>query len=90
MHKNEVNDPIQQDSEELRRFNLSRGRVLARLWEIANLAPEKTRNGMSQEAPKGSNFIELYKKPRTLKPESRSLNREIRRLSTSKKPKLPR
>jgi hypothetical protein len=37
------------DSEELRRFNLSRDRVLARLWEIADLAPEKTRNGLSAQ-----------------------------------------
>ena len=40
---------VEQDTEELRRFNLSRGQVLARLWEIANLAPEMTRNGMSAQ-----------------------------------------
>ena len=59
MHKNEVNDPIEQDSEELRRFNLSRGRVLARLWEIANLAPEKTRNGMSAQVKALSMIIAI-------------------------------
>jgi hypothetical protein len=40
---------IEQDTEELRRFNLSRERVLARLWQIADLAPEITRNGMSAQ-----------------------------------------
>jgi hypothetical protein len=50
MHKNEVNDPIEQDSEELRRFNLSRGRVLA---------PEKTRNGMSAQVKALSMIIAI-------------------------------
>jgi hypothetical protein len=59
MHKNEVNDPSEQDSEELHRFNLSRGRVLARLWEIANLAPEQTRNGMSAQVKALSMIIAI-------------------------------
>ena len=41
---------VEQDTEELRRFDLSRDRVLARLWEIADLDPEKTRNGMSAQS----------------------------------------
>jgi hypothetical protein len=40
---------VEQDTEELRRFNVSRGQVLARLWEIANLDPERARNGMSAQ-----------------------------------------
>jgi hypothetical protein len=40
---------VQQDAEELRRFNVGRDQVLARLWEIANLAPEMTRNSMSAQ-----------------------------------------
>jgi hypothetical protein len=40
---------VERDTEELRRFNLNRDRVLARLWEIADLAPEKTRSGMSAQ-----------------------------------------
>jgi hypothetical protein len=40
---------VQQDTEELRRFNVGRDRVLARLWDIANLDPEMTRNGMSAQ-----------------------------------------
>ena len=40
---------VEQDTEERRRFNQSRDRVLARLWEIADLGPEMTRNGMSAQ-----------------------------------------
>ncbi len=40
---------VEQDTEELCRFNQSRDRVLARLWEIADLGPEMTRNGMSAQ-----------------------------------------
>jgi hypothetical protein len=40
---------VEQDTEELRRFNLSRDQILARLWEIANLDPERTRNSMSAQ-----------------------------------------
>ena len=36
-------------TEEVRRQNQSRERVLARLWEIANLDPEMTRNSMSAQ-----------------------------------------
>ena len=39
--------------------NLSRGRVLARLWEIANLDPEKTRNGMSAQVKALSMIIAI-------------------------------
>ncbi len=38
---------IQQQAEDLRRQNLDRERVLARLWEIANLSPEMTRNSIT-------------------------------------------
>jgi hypothetical protein len=40
---------VEQDTQELRRFNVSRDQVLARLWEIANLDPERTRNSMSAQ-----------------------------------------
>ena len=39
----------QQEAEEVRRLNESRERVLARLWEIADLDPEMTRNSMSAQ-----------------------------------------
>jgi hypothetical protein len=40
---------VQQEAEELRQSTLSRDQVLARLWEIANLGPEMTRNSMSAQ-----------------------------------------
>src|SRR6201992_1980400 len=40
---------VEQDTEELRRFNLNRDRVLARLWQIADLGPEMTRNSASAQ-----------------------------------------
>ena len=38
---------VEQDSQELRRLNLSREQVLARLWEVANLSPEMTRGSIT-------------------------------------------
>jgi hypothetical protein len=40
---------VEQDTEELRRFNLGRDQILARLWEIANLDPERTRGSASAQ-----------------------------------------
>jgi hypothetical protein len=40
---------VQQETEELRRSNLSRDRVLARLWQIADLSPEMTRGSASAQ-----------------------------------------
>ena len=40
---------VQQETEEVRRLKLSRERVLARLWEIADLDPEMTRNSASAQ-----------------------------------------
>jgi hypothetical protein len=40
---------VEQDTEEIRRFNVGRGQVLARFWEIANLGPAMTRNSMSSQ-----------------------------------------
>src|ERR1700733_14304263 len=40
---------VQQESEEQRRLNLGRERVLARFWEIADLDPDMTRNSMSAQ-----------------------------------------
>ena len=49
-HRAAVNERlVQQETEELRRLNLSREQVLARLWEIANLDPEMTRNSASAQ-----------------------------------------
>ena len=49
-HRAAVNERlVQQETEELRRLNLGRDQVLARLWEIANLDPEMTRNSASAQ-----------------------------------------
>jgi hypothetical protein len=40
---------VQQRTEEVRRQNQSREQVLARLWQIANLDPEMTRNSASAQ-----------------------------------------
>ena len=50
---------VEQDTEELRRFNLSRDRVLARLWQIADLAPEMTRNSASAQVKALSMIIAI-------------------------------
>jgi hypothetical protein len=38
---------VQQEAEGLHRFNLDREQVLKRLWELANLSPEMTRNSIT-------------------------------------------
>ena len=48
----------QPDTEGLR-FNQSRDRVLARLWQIADLPPEMTRNGMSAQVKALSMIIAI-------------------------------
>ena len=40
---------VQQETEEVRRKNQAREQVLARLWQIANLNPELTRNSASAQ-----------------------------------------
>jgi hypothetical protein len=40
---------VQQETEEVRRQNRSREKVLARLWDIAHLDPEMTRNSASAQ-----------------------------------------
>jgi hypothetical protein len=42
----ESNEPI---TEQARMFNVSRDQVLTRLWEIANMDPERTRNSMTAQ-----------------------------------------
>ena len=40
---------VEQETEGLRRLNLGREQVLARLWEIANLSPEMTRGSVTAQ-----------------------------------------
>jgi hypothetical protein len=59
MPKNNVSDAntdpkvhqqlVDQDTGEPRQFNVSRYQILTRLWEIGNMDPERTRNGMSAQ-----------------------------------------
>jgi hypothetical protein len=50
---------VQQEAEGLRRFSLDREQVLARLWEIANLSPEMTRNSISGQVKALSMIIAM-------------------------------
>jgi hypothetical protein len=50
---------VPQETEELRRFNLSRDRVLTRLWQIADLSPEMTRNSASSQVKALSMIIAI-------------------------------
>jgi hypothetical protein len=69
---------VQQETEELRRFNVSRDRVLTRLWQIADLAPEMTRGSASAQVKALSMIIAI---------EGLIPNR--RAVSTPNKPALP-
>jgi hypothetical protein len=40
---------VQQEPEGLRRLNIGRDQVLTRLWEIANMSPEMTRNSVTAQ-----------------------------------------
>ena len=40
---------VQQEAEGLRRLNIGREQVLTRLWEIANMSPEMTRNSVTAQ-----------------------------------------
>jgi hypothetical protein len=40
---------VEHDTGQLRPFNVGRDQVLARLWDIANMEPERTRNSMSSQ-----------------------------------------
>jgi hypothetical protein len=49
MPNNQTSMHEQQELEEQQRLNQSRERVLTRLWAIADLDPERTRNSMSAQ-----------------------------------------
>jgi hypothetical protein len=50
---------VEQDTGEQRRFNLSRGQILDRLWEIANLGPEMTRGSITGQVKALSMIIAI-------------------------------
>ena len=91
MSENKVSDPITDqetpsatihETEELHRLAQSRDRVLARLWEIADLAPEKTRNGMSAQVKALSLIIAIE----GLIPDRRAVSAEKK---TAQQPETP-
>jgi hypothetical protein len=51
--------PVEQDAQEMRRFNVGRDRVLTLLWDIANLEPERTRNSMSAQVKSISMIVAI-------------------------------
>jgi len=50
---------VEQETQELRRCSLARDRVLARLWQIADLDPEMTRNSASSQVKALSMIIAI-------------------------------
>jgi hypothetical protein len=50
---------VQQEADGLHRLNLDREQVLARLWEIANLSPEMTRNSVTGQVKALSMIIAM-------------------------------
>jgi hypothetical protein len=50
---------VQQDAEGQHRLNLNREQVLGRLWEIANLSPEMTRNSITGQVKALSMIIAM-------------------------------
>jgi hypothetical protein len=91
MSENKVSDPITDqetpsatihETEELHRLAQSRDRVLARLWEIADLAPEKTRNGMSAQVKALSLIIAIE----GLIPDRRAVSAQRK---TASQPEIP-
>ena len=50
---------VEQETQELRRCGLARDRVLARLWQIADLDPEMTRNSASSQVKALSMIIAI-------------------------------
>src|ERR1700692_576490 len=50
---------VQQEAEGLRRLNLDREQVLARLWEIANLSPEMTRGSITVQVKPPSMIVAM-------------------------------
>jgi hypothetical protein len=50
---------VEQEAQELRRSSLVRDRVLARLWQIADMEPDKTRNSASSQVKALSMIIAI-------------------------------
>jgi hypothetical protein len=73
---------LEQDNQELRRFDVGRDRVLTRLWDIANMEPERTRNSMSSQVKAISMIVAIE----GLIPDRHSARRGV---SAENKPAAP-
>ena len=73
---------VQQEAEGLRRLNLDREQVLARLWEIANLSPEMTRGSITGQVKALSMIVAMQ----NFIPDRSTVDR----LATSSEKKSPR
>jgi hypothetical protein len=62
---------VQQEADGLHRLNLDREKVLARLWEIANLSPEMTRSSITGQVKALSMIIAMQ----NFIPDRRALDR---------------
>ena len=63
---------VQQEAEGLRRLNLDREQVLARLWEIANLSPDMTRGSVTGQVKALSMIVAIQ----NFIPDRRALSAE--------------
>jgi hypothetical protein len=63
---------VQQEADGLRRLNLDREQVLARLWEIANLGPEMTRGSITGQVKAISMIVAML----NFIPDRRALSSE--------------
>ncbi len=50
---------VEEETEGLRRINISRERALTRLWEIADMSPERTRNSLTSQVKALSMIISI-------------------------------
>jgi hypothetical protein len=50
---------VEQDTQEMRRFNVGRDQVLTLLWDIANMQPERTGNSMSAQVKSISMIVAI-------------------------------
>ena len=72
---------VQQEADGLRRLNLDREQVLARLWEIANLSPDMTRGSITGQVKALSMIVAMQ----NFIPDRRAVDR----LATSSEKKSP-
>jgi hypothetical protein len=75
---------VQQEADGLRRLNLDREQVLARLWEIANLSPEMTRNSVTGQVKALSMIVAME----NFIPDRRAVSSEKKSPPTPTRPQI--